>query len=158
MATTTHVPGQSQFLRIFSGSGVLQRWQSYYVNQTVSWNGQLWAYQAFNADGIVAGDVSSEASLVVGLPATSITLPAVREALRFGHLVEVNQYEFDPQQGDTAPQAGQVLIASYVGEVVGVKGRFTWVEMELGSTLAPIGIQVPPRTMTSQLIGVPCQL
>ena len=152
------VTAQSQYLRIFSGGGSLHRWQSYYVNQTVAWNGQQWAYQPFNADGIVAGDASSEASLVVGLPVTSITLPAVRDALRYGHLVEVTQYEFDSQQGNNAPQAGQLLIGSYIGEVIGLKGRFTWVEVELGSTLAPIGIQVPPRTMTSQLIGVPCQL
>jgi hypothetical protein len=152
------VTAQSQFLRIVSGGGVLHRWQSYYVNQTVAWDGQLWAYQPFNADGIVAGDVSSEASLVVGLPVTSITLLAVQDALRYGHLVEVSQYEFDPQQGNTVPQDGQQQVAFYIGEVIGMKGRFTWVEVELGSTLAPIGIQVPPRTMTSQLIGVPCQL
>ena len=152
------VQGQSQFLRIFSGSITYHRWQSYYANATVTWAGQQWAYQPFDADGIVAGGVESEGSLTVGLPATSITLPAIREALQQGYLVEVLQYQFDPQLGNNAPPNSQQLIASYTGEVIGMKGRFTWLEVELGSTLAPIGIQVPPRTMTSALIGVPCQL
>jgi hypothetical protein len=152
------VSAQSQFLRIFSGSITYHRWQSYYANTTVTWAAQQWAYQPFNADGIVAGGVESEGSLTVGVPVTSITLPAIRDALQYGHLVEIQQYQFDPQLGNTAPQATQQLIANYLGEVIGMKGRLSWLEVELGSTLAPIGIQVPPRTMTSQLIGVPAQL
>jgi phage-related protein len=152
------VTAQSQYLRIYNGETDSQLWQSYYVNETVNWAGKDWDFQPFNVDGIVAGDVSSEGSLTVTIPATSITLPALRTALRFGYLVEVSQYEFDPQLGNNEPQSIQLLIAQYTGEVVSMKGRFTWVEIELGSTLAPIGIQVPPRTMTSQLIGVPVQL
>lgn len=152
------VNGQSQFLRIYSGSITYHRWQSYYANKTVAWAGAQWSYQPFDADGIVAGDVQAEGSLTVGLPSTSSTLPAVRTALQQGHLMEVQQYSFDPQLGNDDPQPAQQLIAAYTGEVIGMKGRFTWVEVELGSTLAPIGIQVPPRTMTSALIGVPVQL
>ena len=152
------VSAQSQFLRIFSGSTTYYRWQSYYANATVTWEAQQWAYQAFNADGIVAGGVESEGGLAIGVPVTSITLPAIRQALQYGYLVEIRQYQFDPQLGNSTPQATQQLITSYLGEVIGMKGRLTFLEVELGSSLAPIGIQVPPRTMTSQLIGVPAQL
>jgi phage-related protein len=148
----------SQYLRIYSGATDYQRWQSYYVNQTITWQSKSWTFQPFSVDGIIAGDVSAEGSLIVGLPSTSITFAAIRAALRFGYLIQVDQYEFDPQQGNDSPQEQQQLVASYVGEVISVRGRLTWLEMELGSTLAPIGIQVPPRTMTSQLIGTPCQL
>jgi hypothetical protein len=152
------VSAQSQFLRIFSETTTYHRWQSYYANATVTWAGQQWAYQSFNADGIVAGGVESEGSLTIGVPVTSATLPAIREALQYGHLMEIQQYQFDPQLGNSTPQATQQLIASYLGEVIGMKGRLTWLEVELGSALAPVGIQIPPRTMTSQLIGVPAQL
>lgn len=152
------VSAQSQFLRIFSGLTTYHRWQSYYANTSVVWDAQQWAYQSFNADGIVAGGGESEGSLTIGVPVTSITLPAIRQALQYGHLVEIQQYQFDPQLGNLAPQTTQQLITSYLGEVIGMKGRLTWLEVELGSSLAPIGIQVPPRTMTSQLIGVPAQL
>lgn len=148
----------AQYLRIFDGSNTYHRWQSYYADSTVTWAGAEWTYQPFNADGIIAGDVQSESSLTIGMPATSITLPALRTALQRGHLAEIRQYEFDPQLGNDAPQESQLLLATYTGEVIGLKSRFTWVEVDIGSALAPVGIQVPPRTMSSQLIGVPCQL
>ena len=50
---------QAQYLRIFSGSITYQRWQSYYVNTSVSYDSNIWAYQPFDADGITAGEVQS---------------------------------------------------------------------------------------------------
>ena len=152
------VTGKAQFLRVHKDDITYHRWQSRWVDRNVLWSDATWAFQPFDADGIVAGDVESESSLVVGMPVTSITLPAMRDAMRLGQLVEITQYAFDPQMGNDGPQAEQLLVAIYTGEVVGIRGTFTRIEVELGSALAPVGIQVPPRTMTSQLIGVPCQL
>ena len=149
---------QAQFLRIFTGSTTLQRWQSRWVNQTVTHAGASWAWQPFDAGGIVSGDVSAEGSLTVGVPATSVTLEALRTALKNGHLLEVLQYEFDPQLALSGPPGGMALVGSYLGEVVGLGGSHTRLEVEVGSALAPVGVQFPPRSMTSQLIGVPCQL
>ena len=149
---------QAQFLRIFTDSATLQRWQSYWVQQDVTHAGASWSWQPFDAGGIVSGDVAAEGSLTVGVPATSVTLPALRAALRFGYLLEVLQYEFDPQLADDGPPGGMGLVGSYLGEVVGLGGTYQRLEVEVGSALAPVGVQFPPRSMTSQLIGVPCQL
>ncbi len=150
--------GQSQYLRIFSGNTTYQRWQSYYVNTSVTWEGAAWSYQPFDADGITAGEVQSESSISIRLPATTNVLDVVLKALNGARLAELRFYEFDTILGNSTPQAGQTLIASYLGEVVGVRGRFTEVEMELGSSLAPVGAQVPPRKFSSKLIGAPCKL
>jgi hypothetical protein len=149
---------QAQYLRIFDSTGDYNRWQSYYINQTIEWQEQEWDFQSFDAEGIFAGDIAAEGGLTVEVPITSITLPALRNAMRFGYLMEITQYEFDPTLGNDEPQVDQRQTAQYVGEVIGMKGRFTKLDVELGSVLAPIGIQLPPRTMTSRLIGVPCQL
>jgi hypothetical protein len=149
---------QAQYLRIFSGSITHQRWQSYYVNTSVSYGGAVWAYQPFDADGITAGEVQSESSIVVRMPATTNAVEAVLQALDEERLAELQIYQFDTLLGNNAPQASQVLIASYLGEVVAVSGSFTLIEMELGSSLSPIGAQVPPRNFTSKLIGSPCKL
>jgi hypothetical protein len=151
-------PAQAQTLRIFTESATLHRWQSYWLNQTVSIAGASWVWQQFDAGGIVSGDVSAEGSMTISVPATSITLPALRAALRSGHLVELRQYEFDAQLGRTGPPGGMALAATYIGEVVGMSGTFTRLSIEIGSALSPVGVQFPPRSMTSQLIGVPCQL
>ena len=150
--------GQSQYLRIFSGSTTYQRWQSYYVNSSVSYGGAIWAYQPFDADGITAGEVQSESSISVTLPATTNVMEVVLQALNEARLAELQVYEFDTILGNSTPQAGQTLIASYLGEVVGVSGGFTSIQMQLGSSLSPVGAQVPPRTFSTRLIGAPCKL
>jgi hypothetical protein len=149
---------QSQFLRIYSGNVTYNRWQSYYVNTSVTWENAAWAYQAFDADGIVAGGVESESSISIALPATTNVVESVLAALEEARLVELRIYEFDTLLGNTTPQDGQNLIASYIGEVVNASGTFTSIQMELGSSLSPVGAQVPPRKFTSRLIGVPCKL
>lgn len=149
---------QSQFLRIFSGSVTYNRWQSYYVNTSVSWESATWAYQPFDADGITAGDVESEASINITLPATTNVIEAVLTALDQARLVELRMYEFDTILGNSTPQAGQTLIATYIGEVVNASGSFTSITMELGSSLSPVGAQVPPRKFNTRLIGAPCKL
>jgi hypothetical protein len=148
---------QAQFLTIIGPRGPLWRWQSRWLQQTVTVDETLWSWQQFEADGIVNGDVSSEGSLAVRVPSTYQTQRILRTALRYGHLLELQQYEFDPQLGRDAPPAAMALVASYIGEVVGLSG-FRTLEVEVGSALAPIGVQFPPRSMTTQLIGVPCQL
>ena len=150
--------GQSQYLRIFSGATTYQRWQSYYVNSSVSYGGSVWAYQPFDIDGITAGEVQSESSISVTLPATTNVMEVVLQALNEARLAELQVYEFDTLLGNSTPQAGQSLIASYLGEVVGVSGGFTSIQMQLGSSLSPVGAQVPPRKFTSNLIGSPCKL
>jgi hypothetical protein len=150
--------GQSQYLRIFSGSTTYQRWQSYYVNTSVTWESAAWAYQPFDADGITAGEVQSESSISVTLPATTNVMQVVLQALDEARLAELRLYEFDTILGNSTPQAGQTLIASYLGEVVGVSGGFTSIQMQLGSSISPVGAQVPPRKFTTKLIGAPCQL
>lgn len=149
---------QSQFLRIFSGSITYQRWQSYYVNTSVTWESSSWTYQPFDADGITAGEVQSESSISIRLPATTNAVEVALQALNEAQLAELRFYEFNTALGNTTPQAGQTLIASYLGEVVGVKGGLTSIELELGSSLAPVGAQVPPRSYSTRLIGAPCQL
>jgi hypothetical protein len=149
---------QAQYLRIFSGSTTYQRWQSYYVNTSVSYDSNVWAYQPFDADGITAGEVQSESSISVTLPATTNVMEVVLQALDDARLAELRLYEFDTLLGNTTPQTGQTLIASYLGEVVGVSGSFTSIQMQLGSSLSPVGAQVPPRTFSTRLIGAPCKL
>jgi hypothetical protein len=150
--------GQSQYLRIFSGSTTYQRWQSYYVNTSVTWESAAWSYQPFDADGITAGEVQSESSISVTLPATTNVMEVVLQALNEARLAELRIYEFDTILGNSTPQTGQTLIASYLGEVVGVSGGFTSIQMQLGSSISPVGAQVPPRKFTTKLIGAPCQL
>lgn len=152
--------GQSQFLRIFDGSATYQRWQNHYIQQSVAWGGAVWNWLAFDVDGFTEGQTGDEGGMTVTMPATALVVAEVESALREARLVELTMYEFDVlDDGATvAPLSSQDLIASYVGEVVGAGGEFATLTLELGSSLSPVGAQVPPRTFTSRLIGAPCKL
>jgi hypothetical protein len=149
---------QSQYLRIFDATTTYARWQTYYVNQTVTLDSASWSYLPFNANGIVESGASGGKSVTVTVPATNTVVEAFNLALSYGRFCELKVYEFDSRLDQTAPQAGQQLIASYTAEVVGMSGTFTRLEIELGSSLSPVGAQVPPRKFTSYLIGVPLRI
>jgi len=149
---------QSQYLRIFDATTTYVRWQTYYVNQTVTLDGASWSYMPFSAGGIVESGASGGRSVSITIPATNSVVQAFTQALSYGRFCELKIYEFDSRLDNTAPQAGQTLIASYTAEVVDVSGTFTSLEVELGSSLSPVGAQVPPRKFTSYLIGSPLRI
>lgn len=150
--------GQSQYLRVFDDSGTYHSWQSYYINTIVSFGGRNWIFQHFDVEGFTAGQTGDEGGVSVSIPATAYAMDVVTDCLRNARLVELTMYEFDTLLGDDEPQEDQVLIASYVGEVVAAAGVLESINLELGSSLSPVGAQIPPRKFTSRLVGVPCKL
>ena len=151
---------QSQYLRIYDAdTGVTyQRWQSYYANSTVSAGGQAWAYVPFIAEGFTEGISGDESNITVTAPATTIVVTAFDAAIQRGHLIQIDTYQFDALYGNDAPQASQQLIASYVGQVTGGNGSLTTLTVQLGSAISPVGAQIPPRTLTTAIIGMGCKL
>ena len=150
---------QAQYLRIYDATGVThQRWQSYYVNSTVTWSSAAWQYVAFAADGFTAGISGDETDISVTAPATTTVIAAFESAINNGRLVELGIYKFDTLLGNSTPQAGQQLVAAFTGQVIGGTGGLTNFAIQLGSALSPIGAQIPPRKLTTQLIGKGCKL
>lgn len=149
---------QSQFLTIYSGITTYVRWQSYYVNQAVTLGGYSYEYLPFSASGIVESGASGGKSVSIEVPATNSVVEAFNLALSYGRLCDLKIYEFDSRLDQTAPQSGQNLIASYTAEVINVSGTFTRLSIDLGSSLSPVGAQVPPRKFTTYLIGAPLRI
>ena len=149
---------QAQFIRLFTPSGVTRElWQSYWSTQ-VLWDGQQWDYVAFVADGFVEGDSGTEQSISVKLPATPRAVVACERALAAGWLAELRIYQFDDFGAAAGPVPTQELIAEFNGQVLGAAATVTAFTLELGSALAPVGATVPPRTLTTALMGVGCRL
>lgn len=150
--------GQSQFLRIFDDAGTYLRWQSYYVGQTVTLDSQSWSYHPFVANGLIGGTAGTDAGITIEVPATSAAVAAFQSALDLNRLCEINLYEFDSRLSQAAPQAAQLTIGTFVGEVISIGGSFSLFQIRLGSSLAPVGAQAPPRKFTTELIGAPLRL
>lgn len=149
---------QAQYLRIFDDSTTYVRWQGYYVNQTVTLDSASWEYMPFSASGIVESGASGGKSVSITVPATNSVVETLNLALSYGRFCELKIYEFDSRLDQTTPQSSQNLIAAYTAEVVNVSGTFTRLDIELGSSLSPVGAQVPPRKFTSYLIGAPLRI
>lgn len=149
---------QAQYLRVFDEDATYYRWQNHYPGETVSYDSQSWEYQGFEADAFTDGQTGDEGGVPLTLTGTAFVVNVISEAIRRALLVEVSIYEFDDVFGSDAPQSDQALIASCIGEVVGGSRTSEEVSVELGSSLAPVGSQVPPRKFTSRLVGVPCKL
>jgi hypothetical protein len=150
--------GQSQYLRIFDESSTYYRWQNYYVGQTVTWDTASWVYQSFVANGFIGGSAGTDVGVTVDVPATGTAVSAFESALNQNRLCELRLYEFDSSLGQAGPQSGQLLIGVYVGEIIGINGSFSQLTVSLGSSLAPVGAQVPPRKFTNAMIGAPLRL
>lgn len=150
--------GQAQYLRIFDGATSYLRWQGYYVGQTVTWDSQSWSYFPFVANGLIGGSSGSDSGVSVSIPASQAAINAFEAALNENRLVEIKVYEFSTLLTQAQPQASQLLIGAFVGEVTGINGSFSSLEIQLGSSLAPVGAQAPPRKFTSLLVGAPIRL
>ena len=151
---------QSQFIRIYDASSgsTYQRWQSYYGDATVSWDGAQWAYVPFTAEGFTEGISGDEANITISAPAIPLVVGAFNTAIRRGDLVDITMYEFDAELGNNAPQAQQQLIARYLGQVAGGGGDLTEITIQLGSAISPVGAQIPPRTFSTAIMGMGCRL
>jgi hypothetical protein len=150
---------QSQFLRIHDSAGTTyQRWQNFYAHQTVTWSSASWIYQPFSASGITSGQTGDESGVTINVPATPIVVDVIERAMANSWLFTLQAYQFDAYDGLTAPLATQTLVATFTGEVVDAGGTLTELQIELGSSLSPVGAQIPPRTMTTRLIGKGCRL
>jgi hypothetical protein len=150
--------GQAAFLELGDGFGtVFARWQSYWIDQIVSWDGQSWTYQQLDWAGVTSGQATGDQATLT-LPAVPSVLTLTEAALAGPWVATLRVIQFDEEAGATAPPAAYVLAASCVGEVVGASATLTQLTWKLGSALSPVGAQFPPRTAITPLIGVPCRL
>jgi len=150
---------QSQYLRIHDTAGAtFQRWQNFHAYRTVTWSSAQWLYQPFLASGLTAGQAGDESGVTVSIAATGLVVDAILQAIAQGQLVTLQIYQFDGSGSITDPPAGQELVAQFTGQVVGAGGTLTELQIELGSSLSPVGAQIPPRTYSTQLIGMGCRL
>lgn len=150
--------GQAAFVKLGDGYGTtFARWQSFWIDALVSWDSQQWSYQQFDWAGVTSGQaVGDQASLT--LPAVPSVLDLTEQALRGPWVATLVVLQFDEEAASSGPTADAVTVASCVGEVISASANLTQITWRLGSALAPIGTQFPPRTAITALIGVPCRL
>ena len=150
--------GQAQYLRIYTGSTDKLLWQSYYVNSTISSGGKSYAYFPFTADGLMSYIASGANRVSVTCPASTTAISALTEALNNQYLCELKVYEFDSRLSNVAPNSNQSLIVNFLGVITEISGTFETLNINLGSSISPVGASCPPRKFTTDLLGNPIRL
>lgn len=147
---------QAGYIRIYDAAGITyQRWQNWYSNAIVTWASAQWVYVGFTSSGVASGATGDEGGITLTLPATQVVVQAVRLAMEQARLFEVSVYEFDvATAGTSTPHASQDLISRFVGEIASASEADFQFTLQLGSSLAPVGAQFPPRTLTTRLMGM----
>lgn len=144
-----------QFLDLKNASGtVLKKWQSYWINETVSGYG----FSAFNSSALISRVSAGAESLDIELAATKANLELTEKGLRDYYVATINQYQFLPPASGTGSTAARSLVASFTGEFQSATVTESTITITIGSNLDSSESQVPPRMFTTALAGTPPKL
>lgn len=147
------------FLRIYDSNTTYWAVQNYYQGEAITQDGVSYQYLDFSMGDIVVDRSADYNSLTITLPAITTAVLTVEQGIASGYLADLTIYRFTAEAGPTSPPVGQTTLLEFIGEVVGGGSNFdTTIDLEIGSALAPLGSQVPPRLFTSALVGTPCRL
>ena len=136
----------AMFLRVGNGFNVQNYWHDQVVDGC--------QHYPFNGDGIVSSRGSAQDTYELTMPVSAESISLVENGLANGWTATVELYQFAPVAGG-APPSSKTLISKYAGEIIGGTVNETTVSIELGSSLDPVGSQIPPRVYTTTLVGEP---
>lgn len=151
--------GSAWFLRQLRGSVVLGRYQNHWPGQLVTWESTSWAPLPFQPGTLAAGDVTAEGGASVSLPFDAVNWQRAKDAQSVGDFWELRQFRFDTIGADDGPPGSMTLWSGFLGQVVEVELQgLAQIDVALGSVLSPVGVQIPFRTISTDLVGVPLRL
>lgn len=145
-------------LAILDGSDVVQYAYQSQWNSTVTIDGQAFAWQPFDAQGVFQGGVSGQSSTSVDLPRTpNIWAMCVAVMASSGlWLAELELWEFAAEGSETGPPALSAMtkIGRLKAQIVKASNiPYHTLKLQLGSSMSAAGSMIPPRKATTWLIG-----
>lgn len=159
--------------------GDLANFQSYWVNNKV-WlqegdESRLYSFLAFDSGVIVTTNTGDNQTLAVTLPATASMFALVEDCITNRIVWRVSIIEFEALSAQTPGAAAAVvdgvqtynagaigskfqLLARFFGEIINADSDTVNLNISLGSSLSPVGSQVPPRKFSTLRVGAPLRL
>ena len=167
---------QAQFLEVETKGGAsLGGFQSFWIDKRVVLpsSSTTFDYQPFDTGVIVTTNTGDNQQLDLSLPGSHYWHRLVEQALEQGHVWTTTIYEFESllfpeptfistdEPGLNRYQLDETklgVMAQFFGEVVSATSDSDAISLQLGSSLSPVGAQVPPRRFLSSIIGTPLRL
>jgi hypothetical protein len=130
------------------------RWQSRWIEQVVTWEGQQWFYQRMRVTGVMSGQ-SLGAQAEIQIPLTDIAHNLMNILQYPPGIAIIRKYHMNANYTTVAPHPTQVVVAETVGQIVQVSRTMSEISIAIGSSLTPVGASFVPRRYTTRLIGLP---
>jgi hypothetical protein len=128
---------------------VVKQWQNRWDGQTVDGH----EFMPFRIDEIHSAISSSSDTVTIQFPETKPIVGLVEAAVSAAYIVQltIKKYAFPNVT------TGGTVVATTTGEVVQASMNTQVVQVVLGSSLDPVGAQVPPRRYTTTILGAPAR-
>ena len=127
---------------------VVRQWQNRW-SQAVDGH----QFMPFRIDEVHSAISSSSDTVSIQFPETKAVVDLVEAAVAEAYIVQLTIKKY------TSPSAttGGTVVAMTTGEVVQASMNTQLVQVVLGSSLDPVGAQVPPRRYTTTILGAPAR-
>lgn len=127
---------------------VVHRWQNRWDGQTVDGHSFMpFMIQEINSSVSAASD-----SVSLSLPEMKTTIELVEQAVADAYVVQLTIKKY-PSPDSTSG----TVVAQTTGEVIGATLNIGSIQVQLGSSLDPVGAQIPPRRFTTTILGAPAR-
>lgn len=147
------------FLRIYDSTSTVFAVQNFYQQGNITVSGEDYQFLPFSTSELPATLSADQATVTLTMPAINAASLALEGALSDGWLAQLTVYRFEADAAPDAPPSSQTTLITLTGEVTGgALPSASTLTLELGSALAPLGAQVPPRVFSPSLVGIPCRL
>jgi hypothetical protein len=128
---------------------VKAKWQNFFVDKAV--NGH--AYRSFDSTDILMNRSANEGGLTIRMPALADSLNLFEVGLNNEWMVRVVLYELPVTTGMPSDLTNAVVVARFLGEVLGINTDLTELVVEVGTALTAISGNIPGRKVTTSLVG-----
>lgn len=127
---------------------VVHRYQNYFVNEQVRWDGQLYGFAPFRAEGTVANLNGDNALVQVLFPNIEIAIRLVEQGNgnRLSRLTLATAWLNE----------NNALIKHYAERFIGIGAAFseTTIELRFRSAMDSVGANFPARSLSRGLVGI----
>ena len=125
------------------------RWQNFFIGKTVSGH----VYRSFDSTDILMNRNASEGGLTIRMPALADSLNLFEVGLDNEWMVRVVLYELPVTTGMPTDLTNALIVARFLGEVLGIQTDLTELVIEVGTALSAISGNIPGRRVTTSLVG-----
>lgn len=136
------------FLTFTATTIVRQRFQNFFIGQTISYQGNSYLFAPFGFSGVTINRTGDGIDASVGFPNNDITRAWAVEAIEARWIAHVQVVLLNPDDNTDF-----TLMHQYFGQISGGKWDEGMLGLMLSNVLDAVGFDVPVRRLSQKLIG-----